>query len=197
MLRGALPACCATCLLGGCCCGTCGVQAVHACWTACWAACWATSRLCSWLRCAVVLLYCCTDAFGAAPSSPPAPCSKEGAWKLVDFENWAWAGQPADVSYALRYSSPEVCGCLCVSGGGGPAGRVNPDSWSTGLAHGGLYARTAKLTHTAHVPPLLPAPLPLPYPPCRSPLLTWRVTPPLPPTHPLTCLLWAYWPSKS
>lgn len=33
---------------------------------------------------------------------------KEGAWKLVDFENWAWAGQPADVSYALRYSSPEI-----------------------------------------------------------------------------------------
>lgn len=34
--------------------------------------------------------------------------SKEGAWKLVDFENWAWAGQPADVSYALRYAAPEV-----------------------------------------------------------------------------------------
>lgn len=34
--------------------------------------------------------------------------SKEGAWKLVDFENWAWAGQPADVSYALRYTAPEV-----------------------------------------------------------------------------------------
>jgi hypothetical protein len=29
----------------------------------------------------------------------------KGAWKLVDFENWAWAGQPADVAYALRYTS--------------------------------------------------------------------------------------------
>jgi hypothetical protein len=38
----------------------------------------------------------------------PRLCSKEGAWKLVDFENWAWAGQPADVAYALRYTSPEV-----------------------------------------------------------------------------------------
>lgn len=33
---------------------------------------------------------------------------KEGAWKLVDFENWAWAGQPADVAYALRYAAPEI-----------------------------------------------------------------------------------------
>lgn len=33
---------------------------------------------------------------------------KEGAWKLVDFENWAWSGQAADVSYALRYTSPEI-----------------------------------------------------------------------------------------
>jgi hypothetical protein len=53
------------------------------------------------------------DSLGFAlllPSRVPLRpvCSKEGAWKLVDFENWAWAGQPADVAYALRYTSPEV-----------------------------------------------------------------------------------------
>ena len=26
----------------------------------------------------------------------------------MDFENWAWAGQATEVSYALRYTSPEV-----------------------------------------------------------------------------------------
>lgn len=85
-----------------------------------------------WVRCASrqraadagAVAGVCAGPGHAFPGCPPIPLlhrpppirSKEGAWKLVDFENWAWAGQPADVSYALRYASPEVGGRECVVG---------------------------------------------------------------------------------
>lgn len=40
----------------------------------------------------------------------PSSCSKDDGWKLVEFENWAKAGEAAPINYVLRYTSPEVGG---------------------------------------------------------------------------------------